>query len=113
MEFEEPDVEFYGGEFKAAMERLKSAFQDSWWLVSFPDPQYTRKEGPVNTVSLGRGRYGGGGGVWGGGAPPPLVLNLKKSPADITYDCRGKWGPTSTIALAANSSLQVNMTVLS
>ena len=50
-------------------------------------------------------------GGYGGGV---LVLNRKKSPADITYDCQGISGPTPTVALAAaNSSLQVSMTVLS
>ena len=45
---------------------------------------------------------------------PPLVLNKKKSPADIVYGCRSISALTSTIALAAaSSSLQVSMTVLS
>ena len=42
----------------------------------------------------------------------PLVHEEKST--DIAYDCRGISGPTPTIVLAAaNSSLQVSMTVLS
>ena len=76
----------------------------------------------IRIVGNIRGGYEGGGhggmgawghGAWGTGAPPLLVLKIK-SPADITYDCRGISGLMSTIALAvANTSLQVSMTILS
>ena len=49
-----------------------------------------------------------GEGMGGRCPPPPLVLNKKKSPADITVTA----GAYEALA-AANSSLQVSMTVLS